>query len=659
MIKRNMCRVIDESDFESREMCRIVNESEESLTSYGEKQREEKEPDRKEKYEHTVRYMHGGRRYIPKTSDGKFVMAHRAGATLPDEISLVPEDKDVIGKTQRAVEKMNQIVRGKKKGQDVIFQVDQGGNLLADGERILNGYITSVVKIRESTGDKLKVELKLANGISVTKILSGKEFRKSSWLEEMVDAVIYIDKISFEKLYRIYIGSFIENTNKEVFREEYGGWIEVESGRFAYATSDFTLGSNQKIEIKNSLVLNPLEIGEDESVKFFFDALDITHSIIAGFVMLYALSSRLYTLFKKAGCPLQFCCFIKGRSGSFKTTISKLLALSCNEQDRILDFKSTKAGLERQMSKAKDCVFVVDDFNPSLDRKVQLAMETALEGLVRAVGNGKARTINTDFAKNTEIEPYEVRGGCLFTGEYDAGTSSSFARMIVLQLERDDVNVEVLTELQKRHREWDTFLCHFLGYVSSIGNVCCVIGDMFDEFRNQYKSLFKNAPRSADYMADLMVVVQLLCNYLLEKQLCDVTFVKSFYAQISHELLQVVSTNAASIINLSEDVVLAKVLKFIVEGELFSDICYYSEEEQILYITQKEMAERYNLYLIENNISLIKTTEVKIARLLHKFGYVEAHKEGKSVRYSERIYVGKNEKSPRLMRVNTKRLFEN
>jgi len=111
------------------------------------------------------------------------------------------------------------------------------------------------------------------------------------------------------------------------------------------------------------------------------------------------------------------------------------------------NWSSTANSLEAVAFRAKDTLVVVDDFCPrgtSMD--VQRYHHTA-ERLVRAQGNHAGRgRMNADGSLRTEMHP---RGLLAASGEDTPSGHSLRARMMICEISPDDVNLPVLTEMQK------------------------------------------------------------------------------------------------------------------------------------------------------------------------------------------------------------------
>ena len=111
------------------------------------------------------------------------------------------------------------------------------------------------------------------------------------------------------------------------------------------------------------------------------------------------------------------------------------------------NWTSTANSLETLAFRAKDTLLVVDDFCPrGTSTDVQRYHHTA-ERLGRAQGNHAGRgRMNADGSLRTEMHP---RGLLVASGEDTPNGHSLRARMMICEISPDDVNLPMLTEMQK------------------------------------------------------------------------------------------------------------------------------------------------------------------------------------------------------------------
>jgi hypothetical protein len=141
--------------------------------------------------------------------------------------------------------------------------------------------------------------------------------------------------------------------------------------------------------------------------------------------------------------------WLEGITGSLKSTLIALVLSHYGEFDRVHlpgAWASTANQLERRAFLLKDSLFVIDDYAPTgLDHR---EMELKASRLLRAQGNlaGRAR-LRSDLTERSAFYP---RGIIISTGEQHPPGQSLLARTLVIELDRDDINLAALTGLQEQ-----------------------------------------------------------------------------------------------------------------------------------------------------------------------------------------------------------------
>jgi len=136
---------------------------------------------------------------------------------------------------------------------------------------------------------------------------------------------------------------------------------------------------------------------------------------------------------------------------------------------------------------------------------------------LRLVRDSGTRTVNTAFMKNNaDGIDYSVRGGVVITCEYfyDAGSESSIARAVVIELQHDSVDGNMLSYFQFNTQILESLVHRFISYVSAdymftMDNIPKNM-QYFRGVSRKYK--FSNA-RYYDYFAHYMTVGSILANF--------------------------------------------------------------------------------------------------------------------------------------------------
>lgn len=146
--------------------------------------------------------------------------------------------------------------------------------------------------------------------------------------------------------------------------------------------------------------------------------------------------------------PLDVSLWLEGRTGSLKSTVAALFLSHFGQFERTQlpgSWSSTANQLERRSFLLKDTLFVIDDYAPSPFDARELELKASR--LLRAQGNlaGRGR-LQADLQERASFFP---RGLVLSTGEQHPPGQSILARVILIRLERGQINLALLTEAQQ------------------------------------------------------------------------------------------------------------------------------------------------------------------------------------------------------------------
>lgn len=178
--------------------------------------------------------------------------------------------------------------------------------------------------------------------------------------------------------------------------------------------------------------------------------------------------------------PPDFVAWLRGKTGTFKSTIAALISCFFGLFDRLTlpgNLKSTANATEALAFCAKDVVFVVDDFAPSSGQGAHQAQEQTVFKLIRAVGDRHAR--NRMRADRSVVGEKPPRGLVLVTAELPppAGQSTQ-ARCFEIAWDNVGVDFEALRWAEENDRP------HYAGLSA------CFIQDV----ARHYETLRKQLP---------------------------------------------------------------------------------------------------------------------------------------------------------------------
>lgn len=152
--------------------------------------------------------------------------------------------------------------------------------------------------------------------------------------------------------------------------------------------------------------------------------------------------------------PIDFCLFVHGLTGSKKSSVvSVALSFFGEFAGNVFpaNWSDTSNDVEAKSFQAKDAVFVIDDFKPSVSLNEAAKLHAMAERLIRNTGNGAGRG-RRGADMSSRAAPYN-RSMTIITGEDLPKGQSLLGRMLVLELLRNDVDCAALTRLQQAARD--------------------------------------------------------------------------------------------------------------------------------------------------------------------------------------------------------------
>lgn len=149
-------------------------------------------------------------------------------------------------------------------------------------------------------------------------------------------------------------------------------------------------------------------------------------------------------------CQLtDFAIWLHGLTGSRKSALAAVvLAFYGDFSARSFpaNWSDTVNDLEAKSYQAKDSIYVIDDFKPSVNRVESEKQHAAAERIVRGTGNGAGRG-RRNANMQASAAPFN-RSMLIVTAEDLPRGQSLLGRLLVLELGRDDVDNQILTKLQ-------------------------------------------------------------------------------------------------------------------------------------------------------------------------------------------------------------------
>ena len=151
---------------------------------------------------------------------------------------------------------------------------------------------------------------------------------------------------------------------------------------------------------------------------------------------------------------LDFALFVHGQTGSLKSSLTAIPLApfgSFDSRSFPANFSDSDADLEAKGHQAKDGIYCIDDFKPATNAVEATKLHSKTERFIRNTGNGAGRgRRNPDMT--AKAAPFN-RSLTIMTGEDLPKGQSILARLLVLELSRNDVDIATLSRLQQAARD--------------------------------------------------------------------------------------------------------------------------------------------------------------------------------------------------------------
>lgn len=240
---------------------------------------------------------------------------------------------------------------------------------------------------------------------------------------------------------------------------------------------------------------------------------------ITAVLLLFSLLGVSYKLFYKAGFPIHFLLFINGKTGSFKTSLAKVLYTQLAEEKyrdnpRRID-ADTPTSMERALVlSGRDAITLFDDYAPAKSLQKKLELANKLECIVRMVGDGSTKSRSNVTLEDCRGEG--VKGVVVLTGELRGNGLSSNLRCLYCEIEKDLVNLQMLSWFQENKYAYTTLIQHFTNYLSGKWNdLIQYIAEEYALKRKMAEKVLKSR-RLIDTLVTLWIVANIMEQFLVE-----------------------------------------------------------------------------------------------------------------------------------------------
>jgi hypothetical protein len=321
--------------------------------------------------------------------------------------------------------------------------------------------IVSDVVEDDCAEEKHTFEIEACSGGRVRRFeVPAASFASMGWVARHLGASAFVyPGFGYEK----HAAVAIQSLSGEIAERRYfahTGWREIE-GEWAYLHAGGPIGPKGPLtgvevtmgdgRLGDCMLPEPPE-GEAlvEAVRASLRYLDLAPPEVA-----YPLLAAVYRAALGEASLVDLSLHLVGPTGAYKTELTAIVQAhygsGFNGRSLPGNWSSTENTLEKQAFLAKDVVFTVDDFAPTGTTADVARLHRTADRLLRAQGNRSGRgRMRPDGSLRPQYYP---RGIILSSGEDTPRGQSLRARMLVLEASPGDVDLEVLTELQRAAAE--------------------------------------------------------------------------------------------------------------------------------------------------------------------------------------------------------------
>lgn len=311
-----------------------------------------------------------------------------------------------------------------------------------------------------------KVNGKLANGESLPAIeVPSSSFSALNWIpsEWGMKAIVAAGPAHKDRL-REAIQLQSQNVQSRLVYT-HTGWRDVNGDKVFLSGSGALDNPDIEIELdpplqRYQLLVEPYS-NRGEAVKSSFDFMLVAKPEVSMPLFTAMYLAPLSELLDPA-----FTLWIVGPSGSYKSTLSALAISHFGLFDEFhlpASWRDTHNQLEKLSFLAKDVPLVIDDWAPGQDSAKARELEVKAEYIIRAQGNRQGRG---RMRPDTSSRPNYIPRGLLITsGEQLPSGHSHTARILSIDVERNNVDIEYLSSAQDHKYQYCAAMTEYIRWL--------------------------------------------------------------------------------------------------------------------------------------------------------------------------------------------------
>lgn len=298
------------------------------------------------------------------------------------------------------------------------------------------------------------------------------------------------------------------------------GWRKI-GGKWVYLHSGGAIGTGEPIEVDAGDRLANYSLPKPPAGEELKQAINSSLELLALAKpeITYPLLAAIYRAPLGEVLPIDLSVFIAGPTGAQKSELTAIAqahwGAGFTGKTLPANWASTGNSLEKLAFLAKDAILAVDDFAPhgtSVD--IQRYHKDA-DRVLRAQGNISGRMRMA--ADRSLKQPYYPRGLIISSGEDIPHGQSLNARMLILEMNRGDVNLEELTAMQQ-HAAAGHLATAMAGYIAWLAPQVDELKQTLRPKKDEYRTLIRQQCKVAhdripDNIASLLIGLEQFLRY--------------------------------------------------------------------------------------------------------------------------------------------------
>ncbi len=384
---------------------------------------------------------------------------------------------------------------------------------------IANFILEAIAKVYTFDGSNMythyRIKGYMLDGTLLKEIdISATEFQTKAWIHRKLGIQCRVGPS--ENAYLIISSELSDQfINAEViYIYKQVGWHKTNSGRI-YSQGNKPIGAcNENIHCEcNKYIEVDRKLSKMEAFYHAIRMLGIAPRRTTHLMLSFTILGILRQLFEDSGNTPRFLVWMVAETGSYKTTLAKEFAIIFNrtKNDLIASFKDTPASLEVKAAEYKDSVLIVDDYYPASSSYERNLLNVIADHIIRLFGDSIAKArMNSKMEKQKEYKP---SGVCMVSAEDTHGSTSSRSRCLHVYLDKNSVDLEVLSYCQDNPKYFSTFIYNFIEHIAANYEMYVEeIRHKFKTYREAYRNKFKHG-RLLDAYISLTISFEILMEY--------------------------------------------------------------------------------------------------------------------------------------------------